>query len=94
MIRWMAPALALMVVAGIGWADAAGDDQKRKGELTFEVFKDARQEYRWRLKAANGRLIAMSDEGYSSKAACREGIRIIQEGAAKAKVEEMPDKAE
>lgn len=32
--------------------------------LTFHVFKDMRGEWRWRLKASNGKVIADSGEGY------------------------------
>ncbi len=33
----------------------------------FTIYTDARGEYRWRLKANNGRIVADSAEGYSSK---------------------------
>lgn len=32
--------------------------------LTFVVFKDIRGEWRWHLKATNGKVIADSAEGY------------------------------
>ncbi|MBW3537179.1 MAG: DUF1508 domain-containing protein [Actinobacteria bacterium] len=32
----------------------------------FEIYRDAASEYRWRLKASNGRIVADSGEGYSS----------------------------
>ena len=32
----------------------------------------------WRLKAANGKIVADSSEGYSSKHACREGIDLVR----------------
>jgi len=35
--------------------------------MKFEIYRDTRSEYRWRLKAANGRIIADSGEGYVSK---------------------------
>lgn len=35
-----------------------------------EVYTDAAMEYRWRRKAANGRIIADSGEGYVSLADC------------------------
>lgn len=33
----------------------------------FEVFRDSRGDWRWRLVAGNGRVIADSGEGYASK---------------------------
>lgn len=33
----------------------------------FEIYKDTRGEWRWRLRARNGRIVADSAEGYASK---------------------------
>lgn len=33
----------------------------------FEIYQDRALEYRWRLKAANGRIVADGGEGYSTK---------------------------
>lgn len=46
----------------------------------FELYKDARGEFRFRLKAANGEVIA-SGEGYTSKAAAENGIKSVQTNA-------------
>ena len=54
----------------------------------FEVYKDKRGEYRFRLKASNGQVIAVG-EGYSSKAACENGIASVQKNAPGAKIEEV-----
>jgi uncharacterized protein YegP (UPF0339 family) len=59
---------------------------------TFEIYQDSRKEYRWRLKAANGQVIATSGQGYKAKADCRHGIEVIQKEAATAKIEEVPAK--
>jgi len=37
------------------------------GDAEFEVYEDNRGEYRWRLRHANGEIIADSGEGYSSE---------------------------
>jgi uncharacterized protein YegP (UPF0339 family) len=34
----------------------------------FEVFRDRGGQWRWHLKAANGRILADSGEGYESQA--------------------------
>ena len=44
----------------------------------FEVYKDAREEHRFRLKAPNGQIIA-TGEGYSTKASCLNGINSVKE---------------
>ena len=53
----------------------------------FEVYKDAKGEYRWRLLAGNGQIIA-SSEGYSTKQACLDGIDSVKKNAPTAAVEE------
>lgn len=43
----------------------------------FEVYLDRSGEYRFRLKARNGAIIAVSD-GYSSRGACLGGIESVR----------------
>ncbi len=56
---------------------------------TFEVYKDKAGQFRWRLVAPNKKSIAESGEGYTSKQACLDGIKSVQEHAAGAKVVEV-----
>ena len=42
--------------------------------MYFEVYKDAKGEFRWRLKAGNHVVIATGGEGYTTKQACLKGI--------------------
>lgn len=44
---------------------------------TFEIYKDQRDEYRFRLKARNGEIILRS-EGYTTKANCVKGINSVK----------------
>ena len=37
---------------------------------TFTVYRDKRKEWRWRLKASNGHILADSGEGYKRKRDC------------------------
>ena len=46
----------------------------------FEVYKDAAGEYRFRLKATNGQVIA-TGEGYKAMAGCKNGIASIKRNA-------------
>lgn len=55
---------------------------------TFELYKDARGEWRWRLRHANGNVIAESGEGYSEKAGALNGIKSVKENALSAPLEE------
>ena len=43
----------------------------------FEVFKDAQGQFRFRLKAGNGEIIAVS-EGYKAKDGCLKGIDSVK----------------
>lgn len=69
-------------------ARALGMTPEQSGSLRFEIYRDNRANYRWRLKAANGRVIATSGEGYKAKAACREGVDLVMRGAATAAIQE------
>ncbi len=35
-----------------------------------EVYRDAREEFRWRVRAPNGRVVAGGAEGYRNRADC------------------------
>ena len=43
----------------------------------YQIYKDAADEFRFRLKASNGEIIAQS-EGYETKDACKSGIDVIK----------------
>lgn len=46
----------------------------------FEVYQDAKTEYRFRLKASNGQTI-LASEGYTTKAGCMNGIESVRENS-------------
>ena len=54
----------------------------------FELYEDTTGEWRFRLKAANGEIIAQS-EGYSSKQGARDGIKSVKENAVIAEIIEF-----
>ena len=43
----------------------------------YQIYKDAAEEFRFRLKASNGEIIAQS-EGYETKDACTKGIAVVK----------------
>ena len=53
----------------------------------FEMYTDKAGEFRFRLKATNGQIIATS-EGYTTKAACENGIASVKKNAVDAPVVE------
>ena len=51
----------------------------------FEVYTDKAGEFRFRLKATNGQVIAVS-EGYKALASCLNGIASVQKNAVDAEI--------
>lgn len=67
------------------------EDQTVEGFATaknpkFEVYKDKKGEFRFRLKATNGQIIATS-EGYKAMKSCMNGIESVRKNAPEASVE-------
>ena len=56
----------------------------------FELYTDKAGEFRFRLKARNGEIIAVS-EGYKAKASCLNGIDSVRRNAPDAAVEKLED---
>ena len=56
----------------------------------FELYTDKAGEFRFRLKARNGEVIAIS-EGYKAKASCLNGIDSVRRNAPDAAVEKPED---
>jgi len=75
----LAPALLLLPSAARA---------SRPAGLRFVLYKSGGG-FRWRLKAANGKIVADSGEGYRTKAACRNTIELIQQEAAAAEIDDQ-----
>ena len=72
-------------------ADAKLEDQTAADAAAvtnpkFELYADKAGEFRFRLKARNGEIIAVS-EGYKAKASCLNGIDSVRRNAPDAAVE-------
>lgn len=50
--------------------------------MEFEIYQDAAGEWRWRLQAANNRIIANSGDGYKNKNDCIDIVVTIQRDVA------------
>lgn len=46
--------------------------------MAFYLFKDHSGQWRWNLKASNGRIVADSAEAYYNKADCLNGINLVK----------------
>ena len=69
---------------------AAVEDQTVEGYAEqkhpkFEVYADKKGEFRFRLKATNGHIIA-TGEGYKAKASCLNGIESVKKNAPDAEI--------
>ncbi len=60
-------------------------------QATFELFRDAADEWRWRLRHRNGNVVADSGEGYDRKAGALNGLESVKSSAPGAVVEEQTD---
>lgn len=56
----------------------------------FELYKDKSDQYRFRLKAGNGEVIAVG-EAYASKSGALNGIDSIRRNAVDAEVDDQTD---
>ena len=70
--------------------EAAVEDQTVEGYAVekhpkFEMYTDKAGEFRFRLKATNGQVIAVS-EGYKAKASCENGIASVKKNAVDAPI--------
>jgi len=54
----------------------------------FEVYSDKGGEYRFRLRARNGQIVAVS-QGYKSKEGCMKGIESVRVNAPIAQIVEI-----
>ena len=68
------------------------ENQTEKGYATvtnpkFEVYKDKKGEFRFRLKAKNGQIIA-TGEGYTKLDGCLKGVASVQKNAKDGKIAE------
>lgn len=54
----------------------------------FELYTDAKGEFRWRLRHQNGNILADSGESYTSKQNALDGIKSTRKGMLFAAVED------
>ena len=55
----------------------------------FQLYKDQKGDFRWRLMASNGQTVATSGEGYKSKKSAIAGIESVKKNAPSAPTEEQ-----
>ena len=60
--------------------------------MYFYIYKDAKNEFRWRLSGGNGKILADSGEGYHNKADCRHAIDLIRQDAPTCMIVDITEK--
>ena len=68
--------------------DQTAEVVETKKHPKFEMYTDKKGEFRFRLKARNGEVIATS-EGYTAKAGCLNGIESVKKNVVDAETEKQ-----
>lgn len=50
----------------------------------FEIYQDLQSDYRWRFVANNGKILALSEEGFHNRLNCEHSIILLKQQAPKA----------
>ena len=74
-------------------AQVAEDGSEVKGGKGFEIYEDETGGWRWRLRASNGELVAISEQGFSSKSGVVKGLDVVRRNAAAAEGHTEPETA-
>lgn len=70
------------------FTDLTAEEPENVVNPKFEMYQDNAGEYRFRLKARNGEIIATS-EGYKAKASCLNGIESVKKNVVDANIEKV-----
>ena len=62
-------------------AEELARSEKATSSTTYQIFVDASGGWRWRLIAANGRILASSGEAYKSKKSCLASVSRVRSAA-------------
>jgi len=54
----------------------------------FEIYRDRRSGFRWRLRSGNNRTIASSGEAFATKGSCRTAVDLVKRIAGAAPIED------
>ena len=60
-------------------------------EATFELYRDAGEEWRWRLRHRSGQVLADGSQGYASKGKAQQGLESVRRNAPDAPTVEAGD---
>jgi uncharacterized protein YegP (UPF0339 family) len=92
-LGWCIAACSVLALLCLFWPAPVRAGKDKDGKLTFEVYKDNAGEYRWRLKSASGKILAVPEDAYKNHSDVKSAIKSIQTNIAKMKTEYSKDKA-
>ena len=79
---------------GHGEATVAEDGTEVQGGKGFEIYEGTGGQWRWRLRASNGELVAISEQGFASKSGVVKALDVVRRNAAAAEGHTEPDATE
>ena len=68
---------ALLATAGLLALAARTPAADPDKDMKFEIYKDKAEEFRWRLKAGNGAILATAGQGYKKLADAKKGVENV-----------------
>lgn len=68
-----------IAVAAVAAAGLPAVAQAQGAALKFEIYKDSKAQFRWRLSHVNGQVLATGGQGYRAKADCERGVKVVQQ---------------
>jgi large subunit ribosomal protein L21 len=79
---------------GHGEAPTGDDAAEAKTIKGFEIYEDKSGHWRWRLRASNGELLAVPEQGFSSKAGVIKTLDVVRRNVADAEGHVEPEAEE
>lgn len=79
--------LVVTAVQGLGMKESLLI--RKDKNMYFEIYNDAKGEFRWRLKAGNHEIVATGGEGYKTKQGCQKGIDSVKKITADTEVKDL-----
>ena len=72
----------------------AEDGLEIQGGKGFEIYEDKAGEWRWRLRASNGELLAVPEQGFASKSGVVKALDVVRRNVGAAEGHTEPDATE
>ena len=81
MVKFLALLIVSSGISGFSVAANAADPA-----MKFELFKDKAGDFRWRLKATDGTVLALGGQGYKTQDDAKSGLEFVKKSGADAEM--------